>query len=207
MGFFNTIKNIFDYREFIGFHRDDTAPSNPNQNLQPTPEATQQGQSNENLNKQVLFTWTAQNKLPHSGLDPKLKRSLMIIGIVVGILLFIMQEYLLILAIGSLVFVSYVISNTPASIVTHDINNLGVSYEGEFYPYTDLKFYFFTQKGGVDILGIDRQNYTRLIFLINPNEKQVIHELLYTRIPYLETPPQDALDDMYKGILSRFTTS
>lgn len=216
MGAFDFIKNTFDYRDFIGVSKNDNATatpnqnqnSNSNQNQQQTEGSNQQtyGQPNDNMNKKTLYQWSAPNKLPHGGFDPKVIRSLLIVGIVVGLILLIMQEFLLILAIGSLVFVSYVISAAPADTVVHEITNLGVIYDNEFYPWEVFKYYFFTNRDGADILGMDRKNGVRLIFIVNQQHKQEIHKILYERIPYLDEAPKDSLDNMYRSILDKFTS-
>lgn len=213
MGAFDFIKNTFDYRDFIGVSKSPTVPPapNPNQNLnqgnttQPV-NAAQYGQPNENVNKRTLYQWASPNKLPNGGLDPKLRRSLFIVGIVVGLILLIMQEFLLILAIGSVVFVIYVISSTPAEDVMHEITNLGVIYDGEFYPWEVFSYYFFTERDGVGILGMDRKSGVRLIFIVNAEQRQEIHKILFERIPYLEEAPRDSLDNMYRSVLDKFTS-
>lgn len=163
-------------------------------------------ESNNMVNRQTLYAWVSKNKLPHSGIDPKVQRSLLIVGIILGIILFVMQEYGLIFAVLSMIFVSYVISLSPSVEVRHEITNLGILYEEEFYPWSDLKFYFFTEKMGIDLLGIDRLSGSRLLFLLSPADKKSVHDILYSRIPYSEIPPKDALDDMYRNILSKFTS-
>ena len=58
---------------------------------------------------EVLFKWSYEVKLPNAQYSPRFLRMLMIVGIAVGVLLALMQDFILILAIGSVVFFYYVL--------------------------------------------------------------------------------------------------
>lgn len=207
----DAFKEVFNPLTILGVRSESYVPDSISKAQQNTAqnqnEAPTSSPNAENMvNRQTLYSWVSKNKLPHNGIDPKVQRSLLIVGIILGIILFVMQEYGLIFAVLSMVFVSYVITLSPSVDVNHEITNLGILYEDEFYPWSDLKFYFFTEKMGIDILGIDRLSGSRLLFLISQADKKPIHDILYSRIPYTETPPKDALDDMYRNVLSKFTS-
>ena len=202
----DAIKNTFDYRDLMGIRRpedyeDSNSSDTPHQN---TPQVPQQPQP-VNTPKQSLVKWIVPNKLPHSGIDPKIRRSLMIVGLVVGIILLIMQEFTLIFAVASLIFVSYVISSTPAEQVEHEISNLGVSYAGEFFPWSDLSYYYMDFKINTPMLCIARKSGPTLVFVIRDGDKDAIQQALYDYLPYLDAPPKDNIEDFIRNIISKFT--
>ena len=86
--------------------------------------------------KKVLYAWESSSKLGKRSWDPKMVRTGVVIGVVVGLLLFLMQEFFLILVVASVIFISYILSNSPMENIAHEISTHGVKTgDQQFYWY------------------------------------------------------------------------
>ncbi|MCA9308645.1 MAG: hypothetical protein R3B92_02010 [Patescibacteria group bacterium] len=154
--------------------------------------------------KKVYYTWQASNKLPFDFSNSKLMRSSAIVAIIVVLFLVVIQEFFLLLTLASIVFVTYMLMAMPTTTVSHEISNKGVTFDGEFHAWDELVQFYFTVKNGVTILVVDRYSPGSLIFLINPKDRDKIHEILVEFLPYLDNPPVDIVMSTYQSIFSNF---
>ena len=107
-------------------------------------------------NKEVFMSWTAEGKISRTQFDAKFVRMLAIIGIVVGLLLALMQDFVLIIVIGSVIFFYYTLHNKyQPGLVSYEISNYGFKSGEQMYYWFELRHFFFSQKGGQEILIID----------------------------------------------------
>jgi hypothetical protein len=156
--------------------------------------------------KQNLLEWRAPSRLHHKQLNARFLRMFMIIGIVVGILLALMQDFGLIIVIGSLIFFYYALNNkyTPTE-VEYQITNYGIKYGTEFYYWPDLRRFFFSRKGSDELLAIDTTLGIpgRLIVVFPAELREKIVEILKQYIAYIDVEPKSSLDKFFEGILSK----
>lgn len=155
--------------------------------------------------KKILHEWTIVSHPTQVMNIPKLNRSYTVIGIFIAFLLILMQEFILIAAVGSAVFLWYVLSAAAPEEVTHRITTHGVEFAGDFYPWPDLKQFFFTRTGNMPTLCIDTTNSLpgRLIFMINAGDQTKLREVIGKYIQYLEEPPQNVTDKFFKSAADR----
>ncbi len=161
------------------------------------------------LKKEVLLEWVGMTKLPPTKKNDKFMRSLTIIAFVVLVLLVILQEFIPIVAILVVVFVSYVISATPAEQVKYEITTLGFNYGGEFYPWDAFRYFFITQKEGYVIFNLDlhKDGVSRLFVLVAEDKVAEVQTLLNEYLPFLEKAPEDFADKIFKMFVNKINVN
>lgn len=157
--------------------------------------------------KEVYFSWAAEGRSISQSGNQKLTRSIMVIGGVIALFLVILQEYFLILVIASAIFVSSVLSKTPPEQAHYEISSYGVTVDGVLYTWTQLKKFFFTFQGGVNILAIDTVALlpSRLFLTLGAQDQAKVKALLEQHIPFVGEPPKDVLDKTLESVKSRFS--
>jgi hypothetical protein len=184
--------------DFIGITnskvKEPVAPVIPNYNLETAGE------------RKVLYTWdTVTIPQTNALVTPTFNRAHLIIGIFVGFLLLLMKEFMLIAAIGSIVFLWFVMSNAPSEKVTHTLSNHGVDFADQHYNWVDFKHYFFKKTGTMDTLCLDTKEKLpgRLFLMLNPGDKEKIHEICGMYLEYLKEEPVTSVDKILGAAYSK----
>ena len=156
--------------------------------------------------KEIYLAWEIQGRPDKKTVNKKMSRTLMVVGIVVSLLLAIMGEFFLILVIGSVIFVSYVLSSTPSASSKFEVSSHGVKFDEETYYWQQLKRFFFMDASGTELLAVDTINPLpgRLFIAFRPADRERIMELLASRLPFLKEQPLTAMDKAYSSILDKF---
>lgn len=173
--------------------------------------------STEEEKKQLMFNklgpqetfhkWTAEAKISRSQYNTRFLRMFAIIGVVIGILLALMQDFVLIIVIASVIFFYYTLHNkyTPG-VVEYEISNYGFKYGTQMYYWIELRHFFFSQRANQELLIIDtNENFAgRLVVIFKPEDKQKILGYLKERILYLEKEPKNSIDKFVDSVTGKF---
>ncbi|MFC1622040.1 hypothetical protein ACFL13_01490 [Patescibacteria group bacterium] len=156
--------------------------------------------------KEILFQWEMVPIIPSNTINPSLKKTLSIIGIVIALLLVIMQEFWLILVVASLFFVTRVMTDLPQQTIKYEISTYGISVNGELYPWGIVKHFFFSGSYGHEVLVVDAGTgiTNRMHITFKPEDKEKIKSILGERTTFLESEPQTVLDTTYRKVLDKF---
>lgn len=158
---------------------------------------------------EVLFKWSYEGKLPNAQYSPRFLRMLMIVGIAVGVLLALMQDFILILAIGSVVFFYYVLHNkyVPGEVF-YGISKYGFRYGSKIYYWGDLRNFFFSKRGNTEILIFEVVDdlLGRIVVLFRQEDREKIFELLKDRVLYVEKEPKNLVDNFVDFVSDKFNT-
>jgi len=158
--------------------------------------------------KKIFLTWEA-NSRPHSTDDSanKMNRTYTVIGVVIALVLIILQEFFLLLLIGSMLFVRYVLAKVPPEKVTYTVSTHGITIGSETYYWRELFQYFFLDTPGEHIVAVDIEGSAmpRLFISYHAKDKAALKEIFDQHLVYLETPPRTAFDKTYDNIMSKLT--
>ena len=156
--------------------------------------------------KKILLSWEARPRKVVTTIDPKLKKTLTIIGIAVGLLFVAMGELMLILVVFSAFFITQAIARTPMQTFNYEISTHGISISGQFYYWNELTRFFFSSAFGAEVLSVDTREGLpgRLIITFVKKDKKKLIEILNTHLPYFEEEPLNFVDKAYTGILDKF---
>ena len=153
----------------------------------------------------TLYTWTALSRPHNKNLDQKKIRTLIIIGIVISILLVAMQEFFMIIAVLSLVFVGYMLNQVPPEEVKYTITNLGVKYGELVYNWEEMKYYYFLEGHDMDVIAIDLVNILpgRLHITVQKSDKEKVSQLLSEYVTFLEKEPKTMIEHAYDSVADK----
>lgn len=104
------------------------------------------------------------------------------------VILFLFSQYLLMLVVVSLAFVSFAFASTPPGTNQYRISTEGVAIEDHFYLWQELYDFYFKQRDGVDTLHIRTKSYLpgELIFMLGDITKEQMRNTLLPFLPYRE---------------------
>lgn len=158
---------------------------------------------------EVLFRWSYEGRIPRAQFNPKFLRMFMIIGITVGIFLALMQDFIMLLVIGSTIFFYYVLHNkyVPTEVF-YEISKYGFKYGDKLYFWTDIKHFFFSVRGETEFLIFDTSEdlLSRFVVLFHPADKEKIFELLKNKVLFLDKEPKNPVDNFVDFVSSKFNT-
>jgi hypothetical protein len=156
--------------------------------------------------KEVYLQWEAQSRVHKKGFNKKMTRTMIVIGVVISLFLAVMGEFFLILVIGSIIFVSYVLSTTPPENVIYQISSHGIMYGEQMFYWDQLKQYFFSYSTGQELLCVDTKVSLpgRLFLTTRSEDKEKIKEILSRYLPFLKEEPVTVMDKAYKSFVDKF---
>uniref|UniRef100_A0A7C4XMK6 DUF5673 domain-containing protein n=1 Tax=candidate division WWE3 bacterium TaxID=2053526 RepID=A0A7C4XMK6_UNCKA len=193
-----------DITNFLGITNIKSNDIIPPLSKQPKPENVTDVTSD----RRLLYEWTAPNRVSDGKiLQLKQNRSAIVIGLAIGFLLILMQEFLLIAVVASLMFLKYVLASTKGEQVRHRILNRGVEYAGDFFTWDELKYFFFTNESGLEVLCIDTMNRFpgRLHFNIEPGSRDRLQKILEEYMSYVQEAPKMFGDNLFKAAMDRIS--
>jgi len=189
---------VTDISDFLGFT--DTKKS---QGLEP-----EKGKiDRDNLGpRKVLMAWEGAPKMTKTSIDPRYKKTLMIIGGVIMFLLLLMKEFLLILVIASIYFISHVLENNPVGVFKYEVSTHGLAVNGKLYYWDEIVRFFFSGHFGEEYLAVDLKEGvpSRLVLGFKKEDKKKIIETLNKYALYLEEEPLTFVDRAYKQVVDKF---
>lgn len=117
------------------------------------------------------------------------------IAILIAIILLFFKEWLLIMVIVAMVFVTYVMATVPPEEVEHKITNQGVTTGGKSYKWEDLTRFWLGEKHDQKILYIDTKIRfpKRLILLLGVTNEAEVKKMLSEYLSY-EEPEKTWMD-------------
>ncbi len=156
--------------------------------------------------RKVLLAWEGAPKVTKTSVDPRYKKTIMIIGGVIAFLLFLMHEFLLILVIASVYFISQALANNPVGIFKYEVSTHGIAVNGKLYYWDEMLRFFFSGHFGDEYLAVDLKEGlpARLIIGFKKEDRKKIIEALNKYIIYLEEEPLTFVDKAYKQVIDKF---
>jgi hypothetical protein len=157
--------------------------------------------------KEVYLAWerilTTGDK---TVLSERFTRPAIIIGMAIGLVLLIMQEFILMLTIGIFIFFLQALKKMPPEAVKYEINSHGVMIGDSLYYWDTLSRFFFMSANGSEVLAIDTTLGFpgRLYIHFDSAQKEKIKELLDKYLHYLESEPRTFFDNTYDRIVKKF---
>lgn len=158
--------------------------------------------------KEVFLSWEKETSFAEkSPISKRFTRPVIIIGVVIGLLLLIMQEFFIILMVGSLIFFVQAIGKITPEMVKYEINSHGIKIGDDLYYWDKLRRFFFIKREGADVLVVDTVLGIpgRLYIDFNDNEKQKLMDILNKYLHFIESEPRTFLDNAYDRVVQKFS--
>jgi len=158
----------------------------------------------EDLNEErLLIEWVAPERAFKKREKDFWITAIAILVLVAVIFIFI-KEFFLIVALGSLLFLFYVLSTVPPNNVRYMITNRGI-YFGETHYYWNVleKFWFKPSLNSEMIHFGTVLRFPRVVSLvINPEDMEKLKEIVLRRIPLIESSP-NFVDKLTEWVANR----
>ncbi len=101
----------------------------------------------------TLLAWTAPGR-PFKKRTKQYYLTSLLIMLFVEILLFLFSQYMLMLVVLSLVFVSFALATVPPRDFHYRISTEGITVEDHFFLWQELYDFYFKKRNGIEVLHV-----------------------------------------------------
>lgn len=156
--------------------------------------------------KEVYMSWEGYPEPISNTINPRFKRTLLIISAVVAFIFILLQEYFLLIFVASVFFVVKAASGKPTEDLKYELSSHGISINGEIYYWDKLERFFFSSQFGSENISVDVKEGlpSRLFLPFKDKDKKKIMEFMNRHISFLEEEPKTFLDKAYNSIVDKF---
>lgn len=99
----------------------------------------------------TILSWQAPSR-PFKKRDRSYFRSILLIACLVEIILFLFSQYMLMLVVASLVFVSFALATVPPHKYLYRISTQGLMVEEHFFLWQELYDFYFKERHGQPVV-------------------------------------------------------
>lgn len=136
-----------------------------------------------------LVIWTAPAR-PFKRMDREFYVTIIAIAAVVGLILFLVEGWMPVILIVSLVFLFYVMSTVEPENIEYKITNMGVKMAGKRTNWEVLVRYWFSRRFNNELLVFESLLLPgRIELVIDSGDKEKMKKALSTFLPEEEAPP------------------
>ncbi len=140
-----------------------------------------------------LLTWTAPAR-PFKRRDRQFYVTLIAIASIVGLVLFLVEGFMPVILLISLVFFYYIMSTVPPEDIEYKLTNKGVKVGGRLTDWSLFTRYWFSRRFDSELLVFEMTAIPGRMELVMKEElKEQIKRVLTPYVAYEEVPP-GALD-------------
>ena len=135
----------------------------------------------------TILEWTAPGR-PFRKRTKQYYLTALLIMLLIEIILFLFSEYLLMVVVAALVFVSFALATIPPRNFNYRISNEGVQIEDRFFLWQELYDFYFYKKEGYETLHIRTQSYIpgELILTLGEESEEKIKNAILPYLPFRE---------------------
>ncbi len=150
---------------------------------------------NEGGEIKTLLAWRAPGR-PFKRRRKEFFASILLIVTLLGIIAFLLNQYLLILVIFSLAFVAIALATTPPHDFHYRISTEGITIEDHFFLWQELYDFYFKRRYGTDVLHIRTEAFFpgELTLTLGDISKEHIKSVLLPYLPYREVIRKTFID-------------
>ena len=136
-----------------------------------------------------LLTWTAPAR-PFKRRDKEFYITLIAIAGIVGLVLFLIEGFMPVVLIASLVFLFYVLSTVEPENIEYKVTNKGIKVVDKRTEWGVLIRFWFSRRFDNELLIIETLGIPgRMELVINAGDKEAIKKALTPYLPEEEAPP------------------
>lgn len=150
------------------------------------------------INPQAFFSWEAPVRA-YKKKSAGVLRFYAAIAILLSLIVVFFREYILVIPIWAVMFLTYVLTITPPNNIRHTFTKFGIQSAGNTYLWEDLSHFYFIKKFDYYIAVIfSKYEYDVPLYLVITDEKTqeaVLHHLS-DHLIYMEEPQKTLTDKM-----------
>lgn len=151
------------------------------------PQGPPQASQNNNQQVRTLLSWSAPGR-PFQKRSKEYYMTSLLIMLFVEIILFLFSQYLLMVVVISLVFVSFALASVPPRDFHYRISTEGITVEDHFYLWQELYDFYFKKRGDSQVLHIRTHAFIpgELTITLGTMDKEHIKTVMLPYLPYRE---------------------
>lgn len=157
-------------------------------------------ESSSRTEETTYLTWESPGWV-YKQRDKEFYRNIGAILFFLFVILIVIQEYILVVAVLSIVFVIYVLSTVPPPLVKHRVTNRGLESAGRFYRWEEFTEFWFEERWNQKLVVIQPRSGPRLMLLVGSQKQEVIQQALQKELIF-RTEPEKNIMDKASGWLS-----
>ncbi len=148
-------------------------------------------QTNVNAAEKLLLTWQAPSR-PFKRRSRDFYVTLVAMSSMVGLVIFLIEGFMPIVLLISLVFLFYVLSTVEPEIIEYQITDKGIKIASKTTNWQLMNRYWFTNRFGSTLLVIETFNLPgRMELVVDPGSTDKINDILKEYLIYEEIPPSN----------------
>ncbi len=130
----------------------------------------------------------------------------LLIVMALEVILFLFSQYLLMVVIFSLAFLSFALAVTPPHTLYYRVSTEGIAMDEHFYLWQELYDFYFKERNGVPVLHVRTKAYFpgELIILPGDVPKDHLKKVLLAFLPYREVVRRTATEKAADWIVRSF---
>lgn len=135
----------------------------------------------------TILSWRAPGR-PFKKRKKEFYLTALLIALLIEVILFLFSEYLFMVVVASLVFVSFALAAIPPRDFHYKISTEGITIEDRFYLWQELYDFYFRRISGADTLHVRTQAYFpgEIIITIGDLSRDHVKRALLPFLPYRE---------------------
>lgn len=139
--------------------------------------------------EKVLITWTAAAR-PFKRRDREFYITVIAIAAIVGLILFLVEGFMPVVLLVSLIFLFYVLSTVEPEAIEYKITTKGIKVEQRLTEWNNLTRFWFSRRFDSELLIFEEIVLPgRMELVLDPNKKEEIKKTLSSYLMEEEAPP------------------
>ena len=153
----------------------------------------------------TLLSWEAPSR-PFRKKDRSFYTTIAILALLLVMIAFLAQEFLLIGVILSFAFVTYVLAFVPPHNITYTISTQGITVGEDFYFWHFLDSFWFKEKDGSKVLHI--QTWLRfpaqIMLVLRREDEEKVKKIVARFLPFHEKPYKSWMEKWSESLQKHF---
>ena len=135
----------------------------------------------------TLISWSAPGR-PFQKRNKEYFFNILIIMLLVEVILFLFSQYILMVLVLSLVFLTYALNTVAPHDFLYKVTSEGIQVEDHFFLWQELYDFYLKKQGGVDVVVIGTKMWYpgELILVLGELHPEQIRDVLIQFLPYRE---------------------
>lgn len=145
----------------------------------------------------ILLEWDSLDRMPNTIPAPALKK-IAIIFVFIGLIFFIIKDFLMVGSLAAIYFAMYVFSSMPPGKIKHKITTNGICFADDtVFTWKTLRNFYMEARGDTNILMVNTKNaFPGRLFMIldNKTDKNEVIKVLNEYLSIIENPKPSFID-------------
>ena len=143
----------------------------------------------------TLLAWHAPGR-PYRARSKDFYINSLLIVMALEVILFLFSQYLLMVVILSLAFLSFALAVTPPHTLFYRISTEGIAMDEHFFLWQELYDFYFKERNGLSVMHVRTKAYFPGELIILPGEvpKDHLRQIMLAFLPYREVVRRTATE-------------